>query len=119
VTEAAPPKPADTEKADKRKPKDQPSRPPVDAAAKRTPLPVQPQSDITRNRIEPVKPDTVPEKPKQEKSVEPSSKPPRNGPPKKEQAAAPGPAAKAPANPRAREEGKKKKKDDPEAAPTP
>jgi hypothetical protein len=119
VTETVPTKPAETEKADKRKLKDKPSRPPADIGEKRTPLPVQPQSDIKRDRIEPVKPDAVPEKPKQEKSVEPSSKPPKNEPSKKEQAAPQAPAANAPANPPAREEGKKKKKDEPDAAPTP
>ncbi len=45
VTETAPPEPADTEKADKRKPKDKPPVPPVVSEEKRTPLPVQPQSD--------------------------------------------------------------------------
>lgn len=113
VTATGPPTPADTDKADKRKPKDKPSAPPVDAAEKRTPLPVQPESDIKRNRIEPVKPDAAPEKPKQEKAAEPSSKPPKNEPPKKEQ------AANAPANPPPRDEGKKQKKNEPAASPTP
>jgi hypothetical protein len=119
VAETSPAKPAGIEKADKRKPKDKPPVTPADTGEKRTPLPVQPQSDITRDRIEPVKPDAAPEKPKQETVVEPSSKPPKNEPPKK-QAAPPAPAANAPANPPAREEKKKKKeKDDPAAAPTP
>ncbi|HYJ06430.1 MAG TPA: DUF6600 domain-containing protein [Chthoniobacterales bacterium] len=113
VTATGPPTPADTNKADKRKPKDKPPVPPVDTM-ERTPLPVQPQSDRKRDRIEPVKPDAAPEKPKQEKAVEPSSKPP-----KKEQAAPPAPAANAPANPPPRDEGKKQKKNEPAASPTP
>ena len=119
VTATAPPKPADTGKADKRKPKDKPSAPPVDATEKRTPLPVQPQPDRKRDRIEPVKPDAAPEKTKQEKAAEPSSKPPKSEPPKKEQAAPPAPAANAPANPPPRDEGKKQKKNEPAASPTP
>lgn len=119
VTETAPPKPADTEKADKRKPKDKPPLPPADTGEKRTPLPVQPQPDRKRERLDPVRPDAAPEKPKQETAIAPSSRPPKNEPPKKEQAAPPAPAGNAPANPPAREEGKKKKKDEPQAAPTP
>jgi hypothetical protein len=121
VTETAPPKPADPEKADKRKPKDKPPLPPADTGEKRTPLPVQPQPDRKRERLDPVRPDAAPEKPKQETAIEPSSRPPKNEPPKKEQAAPPAPAGNAPSNPPARDEGKKKKKekDDPAAAPTP
>ena len=128
VTEPAPPKPADTEKADKRKPKERPPVPPADPAEKSAAPPtaprpiVQPQPDRKRERIEPVKPDVAPQAPKQETAVEPTSKPPKNEPSKKEQAAPPAPAANAPANPPAREEGKKKKKekdDEPAPAPTP
>lgn len=121
ATESAPPKQPDTDKPDKRKPKDKPPAPPADTSMVPSTKPVPAEPETKRNRIEPVKPDAAPEKPKQETAVEPSSKPPKNEPPKKEQAAPPAPAANAPANPPAREEGKKKKKekDDPAAAPTP
>lgn len=127
VTENAPVKPADAEKADKRKAKDKPPVPPADAADKSAAPPiaprhvVQPQSDRKRDRLEPVKPDVAPPAPQQETAAEPSPKSPKNERPKKEQAAPPAPAANAPADPPAREEGKKKKKekDDPANAPTP
>lgn len=124
VTETVPPRPSDTEKAEKRKPKEKPPVPPADAAEKSAlpPIPprpvVQPQPDRKRDRLEPVKPDAAPQAPPQETAVGPSSKPPKNQGPKTEQAA-PGPAADAPGNPPAREEGKKKKKDEPAPAPTP
>jgi hypothetical protein len=131
MPERAPAKPADTEKADKGK-KDKPPVPPAIPAEKSAPPPiaprpnVQPQLDRKRERIEPVKPDAAPERPKPETAIEPSSKPPKNErpknePSKREQIAPPAPAANAPANPPAREEGKRKKKekDEPAAAPTP
>ena len=130
----APPKPADTDKADKRtpghrpphppldmRPKDKPPVPPADTTLKSAPPPpAQSQPEPKRNRIEPVKPDAAPEKAKEETAVEPSSKPPKNEPPKKKEQAAPAaPPPNAPANPPAREEGKKQKKNEPTTSPTP
>ena len=123
VTETAPSNPTNTDKADKRKPKkDNPPPPPVDNSLQSTmpaikPPPAEPATK--RNRVEPVKPDAVPEQPKQNTAIEPRSKPPKNEPPVREQAAPPAPAANAPGNPPAREEGKKKKKDEPAATPAP
>lgn len=147
VTETTPPKPAETEKADKRKPKDKPPVPPADTVNKSAPptMPppttMQPPKPEKQNRPVPpesVKPDVAPEKPKLDKAAvgppkteaprdpvqqldaEALRKQPKANVPPKESIAPPGPPANAPANPPpARDEGKKQKKNEPAASPTP
>jgi Family of unknown function (DUF6600) len=113
--ETAPPKSADTDKSDKRKPKEKPAVSPAEISIKSAP---PPQPETKRERPEPAdgaKPDVAAERPKQDPAAEPASKRPKKEPAMKEQAAPP-----APANAPARDEGgKKQKKNEPATSPTP
>jgi hypothetical protein len=105
------------EKPDKRKAEPAAMPPPAQQSAPRVAAPVTPETKQNRPLPDSMKPEAAVEKPKREMPAE-IPKPKKDQMP--ERVAPVPPAANAPANlPPTRDDGKRKKKDEPAAVPTP